>query len=99
MPHPPAGRARLAAAFAAIYVLWGSTPLAVGAVLLGLSWLRTSALPPAGAWPHAMGSGLLLFAGCHGALAYAQQHVPSGLAAVVLATVPFWIALLALLAP
>jgi drug/metabolite transporter (DMT)-like permease len=31
--------------------------------------------------------------GCHGALAYAQQQVPSGLSAVLLATIPFWIVL------
>jgi drug/metabolite transporter (DMT)-like permease len=115
----PTRRVRLVAAFAAIYLVWGSTYLAIalglqtvppfllmggrsvvaGTILLGLTWLRTSELPPAGAWPHAAASGLLLFAGCHGAAAYAQQHVPSGLAAVVLATIPFWIALLAFLAP
>jgi drug/metabolite transporter (DMT)-like permease len=110
----PLRRARFAAAFAAIYVLWGSTYLAValglqslppfllmgsrsliaGLILVGLWWLRTLDLPPAGAWLKAAIGGLLLFAGCHGALAYAQQRVPSGLAAVVLATIPFWIALL-----
>ena len=31
--------------------------------------------------------------GCHGALAYAQRQVPSGLSAVLLATIPFWIVL------
>jgi hypothetical protein len=34
------------------------------------------------------------FVTCHGFLAYAQQHVPSGLSAILLATIPFWIALL-----
>ncbi|MEM5297694.1 EamA family transporter [Burkholderia sp. JPY481] len=43
--------------------------------------------------------GLLFFVGCHGVLALAQRHVPSGLAAVMLATIPFWIALLRLLLP
>ncbi len=118
MVHP-VRRAQLVAAFAAVYVLWGSTYLAValglrsvppfllmggrsfaaGVILLGLSWLRTSSLPPAGAWLHAALSGLPLFAGCHGALAYAQQRVPSGLAAVLLATIPFWIALLSFVVP
>jgi drug/metabolite transporter (DMT)-like permease len=77
----------------------GGRSVAAGAILVGLSWLRTSGLPPAGAWLHAAASGLLLFAGCHGALAYAQQRMPSGLAAMVLATIPFWIALLDLVAP
>jgi drug/metabolite transporter (DMT)-like permease len=39
------------------------------------------------------------FVGCHGVLAYAQQRVPSGLAAVILATIPFWIALLTAVLP
>ena len=37
---------------------------------------------------------MLLIVGGQGALAYAQQYVPSGLAAVMVATVPFWIVLL-----
>jgi drug/metabolite transporter (DMT)-like permease len=43
--------------------------------------------------------GLLFFVGCHGVLAIAQQHVPSGIAAVILATIPFWIAMLRFLLP
>jgi len=41
----------------------------------------------------------LFFVGCHGVLAYAQQRVPSGLAAVLLATIPFWIVALKLSCP
>jgi drug/metabolite transporter (DMT)-like permease len=52
-----------------------------------------------GAWRSAAVSGLLLFVGGHGTLAYAQQFVPSGLAAVVLATVPFFIVLLDISSP
>lgn len=116
---PLSRKTRLVAAFAAIYLIWGSTYLAValglqsvpplllmgsrsvagGAILLALSRLRTPTLPPASAWLHAALSGLLLFAACHGAVAFAQQRVPSGLAAVVFATVPFWIALLTFLVP
>ncbi|MGY8704512.1 EamA family transporter [Bradyrhizobium sp. 18BD] len=43
--------------------------------------------------------GLLFFVGCHGVLAYAQQSVPSGVAAIVLATIPFWILLIDVLVP
>jgi drug/metabolite transporter (DMT)-like permease len=43
---------------------------------------------------HAAISGVLLFVGCHGALACAQRFVPSGLSAIILATIPFWIALI-----
>lgn len=104
----------LLAAFAAVYILWGSTYLAValavqsippflligvrsavaGAVLLGLAQVRHPGLPSARAWASAAASGILLFGGCHGTLAYAQEYVPSGLAAVMLATIPFWIVLI-----
>ncbi|TPK72290.1 EamA family transporter [Mesorhizobium sp. B2-4-18] len=38
--------------------------------------------------------GLLFFCGCHGILANVQQRVPTGLAAIMLATIPLWIAAL-----
>jgi drug/metabolite transporter (DMT)-like permease len=43
--------------------------------------------------------GILFFVTCHGFLAYAQRHVPSGLAAILLATIPFWIALFGTVVP
>jgi drug/metabolite transporter (DMT)-like permease len=105
---------RLIAAFAAIYLVWGSTFLALtlgletipplllmglrsviaGAILLAIERARGASFPVAPAWRSAAISGLLLFVGCHGTLAYAQQFVPSGLAAVMLATVPFFMVLL-----
>jgi drug/metabolite transporter (DMT)-like permease len=108
------GRSPAVAAFAAVYVIWGSTYLALalalasmppllltgarsvsaGAILLGIQRLRSSGLPSARAWGFAAVVGVLMFVGCHGTLAYAQQYVPSGLAAVMLATIPFWIVLL-----
>jgi drug/metabolite transporter (DMT)-like permease len=104
---------RIAAAFAAIYLLWGGTYLAIalglqsipafiliacrsligGAVLFLASRLRASELRPLRDWGHAAIGGALFFIGCHGALAYAQREVPSGLSAVLLATIPFWIVL------
>jgi drug/metabolite transporter (DMT)-like permease len=112
-------RGRLIAAFAVVYLIWGSTFLALalglqsipplllmgarsivaGAILLAIEQARRPGLPPARAWASAAASGMLLFVGCHGTLAYAQQYVPSGLAAVMLATVPFWIVLLGAFAP
>ncbi len=107
-------RVQLAAAFAAIYLLWGGTYLAIalglqsippfllvgsrsilaGAVLFAFSQLRGLVVRPWRDWSHAAISGGLLFVGCHGALAYAQRFVPSGLSAIILATIPFWIALI-----
>jgi drug/metabolite transporter (DMT)-like permease len=103
----------IAAAFAAIYFIWGGTYLAValglqsippfllmgfrsilgGTVLLVFSKVWGFRTRSFGDWLHATISGVLLFVGCHGALAYAQRFVPSGLSAVVLATIPFWIVL------
>jgi drug/metabolite transporter (DMT)-like permease len=45
-------------------------------------------------WLDAALCGLLFFVGCHGVLAFAQQTVPSGVAAIILATIPFWILLI-----
>jgi len=112
----PLSRTRIAiiGAFAAIYVIWGSTYLALavalqslppfllmaarclagGAILYGYARLSGSKRPPARIVVLASACGILFFAGCHGVLADAQQRVPSGLAAVLLATIPLWIALL-----
>jgi drug/metabolite transporter (DMT)-like permease len=107
------------AAFAAIYLLWGSTYLAVavalhsmppfllmgtrsiigGLVLLACAKLTGGSAGTLKSWVSATICGLLFFVGCHGVLAYAQQRVPSGLAAVVLATIPFWIVLLKAVVP
>jgi len=116
---PPATRGWVIAGFAAIYVLWGGTYLAIalglrsippfllmsaravlaGLILLALARLWGFKLPRADEWLRAAVAGILLFGGCHGALAYAEQHVPSGLAAVMLATIPFWIVLINRLMP
>lgn len=105
-------------AFAAIYLLWGSTYFAItlglksippfllmalrsfcgGIVLLAMSG-RQIANVSLQTWATACLCGLLFFVGCHGVLAFAQQSVPSGVAAIVLATIPFWILLIDTLFP
>jgi drug/metabolite transporter (DMT)-like permease len=102
------------AGFAAVYILWGSTYLAIalavqtippflligvrslaaGVILLGFAQVQNPGMPPVRAWASAAASGVLLFGGCHGTLAYAEKYVSSGLAAVMLATIPFWIVLI-----
>ena len=116
-------KARMSAAFAAVYFIWGSTYLAIalgiesippfllmglrsligGALLFGWESFGPIALSPSrprrswpGArdWRHAAICGLLFFLGCHGVLAYAEKQVPSGIAAIVLATIPFFMVML-----
>jgi drug/metabolite transporter (DMT)-like permease len=50
-------------------------------------------------WKRAAISGVLLFLGCHGLLAVAEKSTPSGFAALILATIPFWIVLLNVIWP
>jgi drug/metabolite transporter (DMT)-like permease len=108
---------RVVASFAAIYLIWGSTFLAIrwavetippfpmmalrclvgGGILLALSRLREpgSAWPTGRQWLGAAAVGMFLFVGCHGLLAREEQHVPSGVAALFLATIPLFVPLLA----
>src|SRR4051795_2992638 len=90
----------VALALAAIppFLLMGSRSMLGGGLLLAAAWLRGRPVH-AGTWARAGICGVLFFVGCHGTMAYAQQRVPSGLAAVLLATIPFWIALIGALLP
>lgn len=106
---PP--RAALIAAFAAIYLFWGATFLAIryavaeipplltiafrcagGAAVL-LVWMAsrgTLVAVPRRRWPRIAAAGTLLFLGCHGILAWTEQRVPSGEAALLMAVIPLW---------
>lgn len=76
------------------FLLMAARCLVGGAILYGYARLGGSKRPPAPIALLAVVCGILFFVGCHGILAEAQQRVPSGLAAVLLATIPLWIALL-----
>jgi drug/metabolite transporter (DMT)-like permease len=111
---PAAPRHLVVAAFAAIYILWGTTYLAIrysvetipplltiavrcvlGAAIL-YGWLalrRGAAHPTRRQWLAAALAGALLFGG-QSVLAWAEQRVPSGRAALILTTIPLWLALL-----
>ena len=108
-------RAGLVAAFAALYVFWGGTFLAIryaveemppllmmatrcaagAAILLAwLAWRRQLERPTRAQWMTSAAAGAFLFLGCHGLLAWAEQRVTSGEAALYATAVPLWIVLL-----
>jgi drug/metabolite transporter (DMT)-like permease len=107
--------ASLVAAFAAIYLIWGSTYLAIryaietlppllmmgmrhlsaGAALYAWTRWRGTSAPKLREWLQPVLIGALLFLGGHGSLAWAEQRVPSGIAALLVATLPMWIVVLA----
>jgi len=113
------GTLQILAAFAAIYVLWGSTYLFIrfgvetippflmagtrhlmaGSLLLAWVWLRTGERPRASQWLPAAIVGTLLLVGGNGGVTWAEQRVPSGLAALLVATMPLWLVLLDWLRP
>ena len=105
----------LIAAFAAIYIFWGSTYLAIkyaietlppflmagarfvfaGAILL--IWARFSKdyeKPKAVHWRTSFIVGTLLLLGGNGGVVFAEHYISSSLAALLVATEPFWIVLL-----
>ncbi len=103
----------LVAAFAAIYLIWGSTYLAIrwgvaeippflmagvrfsGAGLAFVAWAgyQRAARPTARDWMMTGLVGVLMAAGGNGLVTWALQRVPSGLGALLVSMVPFWVAL------
>lgn len=108
----------LVVAFGAIYIIWGSTYLAIrfavetlppfsmasvrflvaGALLY--AWARSRGIPaPTRAeWRSAWVVGALLLVGGNGGVVWAEQYIASGTAALLIATVPFWMVFLEWLA-
>ncbi|HEX5759939.1 MAG TPA: drug/metabolite exporter YedA [Thermoanaerobaculia bacterium] len=110
---------RLAPALGAVYLIWGSTYLAirfaietippflmagarflVAGVLLYV-WARASgaARPTLAQWRATAAIGGFLLLGGNGGVVWAEQHVPSGIAALLITTEPLWIVLLDWLRP
>src|SRR4051794_3081748 len=106
-------RLSMVLAFFAIYVVWGTTYLAIryavetipplmtaglrhltaGLILLGIAWFR-GFRPRREYWIAGAALGSLFFLIGHGTLHWAEQHVSSGLAALLVATEPLWILVL-----
>jgi len=68
---------------------------AVSAIPL-LIWalMKEKTRPSAAEWARNGVIGAFLFLGGHGSLAWAELHVPTGLAALILTTMPLWMAML-----
>ncbi|MDH3205280.1 MAG: EamA family transporter [Gemmatimonadota bacterium] len=107
---PEASTVLVIAAFAAVYVIWGSTYLAIrfaiesipplfmasvrflvaGALLHAWSLLRGGLRPTWPQWRGAAIAGALMLGAGNGAVVIAEQWVPSGVTAVLVACVPLW---------
>lgn len=112
-------RSMVVTAFAAVYLLWGSTYLAIrfaietmpplimagarflvaGTVLYTLVRARGAAKPTRANWVAALIVGGLLLACGNGSVVWAEQLVPSGIAALIVATVALWMVLFDWLRP
>src|SRR5579872_2288060 len=113
--HPPEHRPtwKTVSAFAIIYLVWGTTFLAIrigvqevppfllaairfavaGAILCVWMRARGELFPTARQWMAAAAIALLIFVFDYGMLFWAEQRVPSGVAAVMLATIPAFLAI------
>jgi drug/metabolite transporter (DMT)-like permease len=61
-----------------------------GVVLALALWMRGTPLPPRSSWPSLAFIGFFMLGLGNGGVTYGEQFVPSGLAAVLIATSPFW---------
>lgn len=114
-----APRWKIIAAFAAVYIIWGSTYLGIrfaietlppflmagtrfliaGTILYTWRRLSGSVGPVRVHWRSAAIIGGLMLLGGNGGVTWGEQHIASGLAALLVATVPIWIAALDWLRP
>jgi drug/metabolite transporter (DMT)-like permease len=109
-----ATRAQIIAAFASIYLVWGSTYLAIryavqtippflmGGIRFVISglllylWARSRGAPRPTRlhWRNAVIAGGFLLLGGNGAVVWAEQFVPSGLTALLVSILPFWLVII-----
>ncbi len=112
-------KSRIWTALIALYVVWGSTYLAIRFAvetippflmagtrflvsgLILYIWRRLAGDPPPTArqWRSAVVIGLLLLLGGNGVVSWAEQHVPSGIAALMVASIPLWMAVIDAIRP
>src|SRR5690606_4565073 len=114
-----APRWKLITAFAAVYLIWGSTYLAIrfaietlppffmagtrflvaGVILYAFARWRGAESPTRRHWLSAAPLGSLFLLLGNGGVVWAEQVVPSGLAALLVAVVPLWTVLIDWLRP
>lgn len=102
------------AAFAAIYLIWGSTYIAIliaikdippmlmagarfitaGILLFTYSRLRGEKMPDGNSVSRISGAGILMLFMGTGSVAWVEQYISSGIASIIVATVPLWFVLL-----
>jgi drug/metabolite transporter (DMT)-like permease len=70
-----------------------------GAILLTVLRVRRERLPSRSTWPHLAWLGFLLLGLGNGGVVWAEQTVPSGLTALLVATTPFWMVAIDALMP
>lgn len=112
MPSP--SRFAILTGFASIYIIWGSTYLAIlfaihtippllmagvrflcaGVILYGVARASGAVRSRLIEWRTALIVGACLLLGGNGGVTLAEQYVPSGLAALLVATVPLYVVLL-----
>lgn len=106
-------RFQLISAFAAVYIVWGSTYLAIkyaiisfppflmagfrflisAVIIFGVARLFSKEKIKLAHWKDAFIVGGALLLGGNGGVVWAEQVVPSGLTALIVATVPIWMVL------
>ena len=119
MSIAPPRRLHLFLALAAVYLIWGSTYLAIrfaietlppfamaavrflvaGSILFAYSLARGEKNPSRGAWGSALVVGILLLVGGNGGVVWAEQRIDSGIAALLVTTMPFFLVLVTALLP
>ncbi len=110
----PPSRVLLALAFATVYVVWGSTYLAIrigvetlppfllaavrfalaGALLYWIARAWGAPRPTRTEWRETAVIGTLMLCGGNGLVCWAEEHIPSGSAALFIAMVPLFMVLL-----
>jgi drug/metabolite transporter (DMT)-like permease len=110
---PAAPRGRIAAALVTVWIVWGSTYLAIavavetlppflmagvrfvlaGGLLFGFARLRGATVPDRRQWGSALLVGTLLLLLGNGLVCWAERWVPTGLASLIIASTPLWMAL------